>query len=80
MDGPQSIADNLGWYFAQGSPEYTPVDMIFGAGPYASAANSLNAGFVHDVARRYLSSEPAIVTSPDAGGSVAWIAPRQGDR
>jgi hypothetical protein len=80
MDGPQSIADNLGWYFAQGAPEYTPVDMIFGAGSYASAANSLNPGFVHDIARRYLSSEPAVVTSPDAGGSVAWTAPTQGDR
>jgi hypothetical protein len=80
MDGPQSIADNLGWYFAQGAPEYTPVDMIFGAGAYTSAASSLTAGFVYDTARRYLSSEPAIVTSPDAGGSVAWIASRQGDR
>ncbi len=80
MDGPQSIADNLGWYFAQGAPEYTPVDMIFGTGSYASAADSLNAGFVHDIARRYLSTEPAMVTSPDAGGSVAWIASRQGDR
>lgn len=80
MDGPQSIADNLGWYFAQGAPAYTPVDMIFGTGAYTSAASSLTAGFVHDIARRYLSSEPAIVTSPDASGSVAWIASRQGDR
>jgi hypothetical protein len=48
MDGPQSIADNVGWYFAQG----------------ASA---------------YLSREPAIVTSPDAAGSVAWIATQQGE-
>jgi predicted Zn-dependent peptidase len=80
MDGPQSVADNIGWYFAQGAPAYTPVDMIFGAGAYESAASSLTPGFVHDVARRYLSSEPAIVTSPDAGGSVALIAPKQGDR
>jgi predicted Zn-dependent peptidase len=80
MDGPQSIADNLGWYFAQGAPEYTPVDMIFGAGAYETAASSLTSGFVHDIARRYLSSEPAIVTSPDASGSVAWIPSRQGDR
>jgi predicted Zn-dependent peptidase len=80
MDGPQSIADNLGWYFAQGAPDYTPVDMMFGAGAYDDAASSLSAGFVHDIARRYLSSEPAVVTPPDAGGSVAWIAPQQGDR
>jgi hypothetical protein len=80
MDGPQSIADNLGWYFAQGAPDYTPVDMMFGTGAYDAAASSLSAGFVHDIARRYLSSEPAMVTSPDAGGSVAWIPSRQGER
>ncbi|HEY7979914.1 MAG TPA: insulinase family protein [Candidatus Eremiobacteraceae bacterium] len=80
MDGPQSIADNLGWYFAQGAPQYTPVDMMFGAGVYDSAASSLTPGFVHDIARRYLSSEPAMVTSPDAGGSVAWVMPSKGDR
>jgi predicted Zn-dependent peptidase len=74
MDGPQSIADNLGWYYAQGAPAYTPVDLMFGQGNYASAASSLTPGFVHDVARRYLGSEPAVVTSPDAGGSVAWMA------
>jgi predicted Zn-dependent peptidase len=80
MDGPQPIADNLGWYFAQGGSEYTPVDMMFGAGGYESAAASLTPGFVHDIARRYLSSDPAIVTSPDTGGSIAWIASKQGAR
>jgi predicted Zn-dependent peptidase len=80
MDGPQSIADNLGWYYAQGAPAYTPVDLMFGHGDYASAASSLTPAFVNDIARRYLGSEPAVVTSPDAGGSVAWTAPPQGDR
>lgn len=80
MDGPQSVADNVGWYFAQGATAYTPVDMIFGTGGYEAAAGSLTPGFVRDIARRYLSSEPAVVTSPDAGGSIAWIAQAQGDR
>jgi predicted Zn-dependent peptidase len=80
MDGPQSLADNVGWYFAQGASSYNPVDMIFGAGGYESAASSLTPGFVHDIARRYLSPEPAIVTSPDAGGSVVWISTQQGER
>lgn len=80
MDGPQSVADNVGWYFAQGATAYTPVDMIFGTGGYEAAAGSLTPGFVHDIARRYLSSEPAVVTSPDSGGSIAWIAPMQGGR
>ncbi|HEY5094628.1 MAG TPA: insulinase family protein [Candidatus Eremiobacteraceae bacterium] len=80
MDGPQPVADNVGWYFAQGATAYTPVDMIFGTGGYEAAARSLTPGFVHDIARRYLSPEPAVVTSPDTGGSIAWIAPKQGDR
>ena len=77
MDGPQSMADNVGWYFAQGAPAYSPVDMVFGSGAYESAAASLTPGFVHDIARRYLSSEPAVVTSPDASGSVAMTSPTQ---
>jgi hypothetical protein len=72
MSTPQSLADNLGWYFAQGSAAYTPAGLILGNGDYVSSADSLTPAYVHDIARRYLTAEPATVTLPETSGSVAF--------
>lgn len=72
MSSPQSLADNLGWYFAQGAPAYTPVALTVGSGDYVTSADSLTAGYVHDIARRYLSAEPAVVALPESSGPVAF--------
>jgi|SRR5579872_645790 len=71
MSTPQSLADNLGWYFGQGAPAYTPAALMLGTGDYMSSADSLTAAYVHDIARRYLTSEPAMVTLPETSGTVA---------
>jgi hypothetical protein len=80
MDGPQPLADNVGWYFAQGAPAYTPAELMSGTGDYDAAAKSLTPAFVHATARRYLSSDPALVTSPDSAGSIALSILTQGAR
>jgi predicted Zn-dependent peptidase len=71
MSTPQSLADNLGWYFAQGAAAYTPAALMFGNGDYMSSADSLTPAYVHDIARRYLTADPAMVTLPETSGSVA---------
>jgi predicted Zn-dependent peptidase len=62
MDSPQGLADNYGWYFAQNAPGYAPsaTDATLG-GRYFANATSLTAGYVHDVARRYLGADPVII-------------------
>jgi predicted Zn-dependent peptidase len=74
MSTPQSLADNLGWYFAQGAAAYTPAALMLGNGDYLSSADSLTPAYVHDIARRYLTAEPAMVTLPETNGSVAFRA------
>jgi len=63
MDSPQGLADNYGWYFAQGAPSYAPsaTDANLG-GAYFGNATSLTADYVRDVARRYLGAAPIIIT------------------
>lgn len=62
MDSPEGIADNYGWYFAQGAPSYTPgaTDAAL-AGEYFSNASSLTADYVQQVARQYLGRAPAVI-------------------
>lgn len=62
MDSPQGLADNYGWYFAQGAPSYAPsaTDVSLG-GEYFAAAASLTPDYVRDVARRYLGATPIVV-------------------
>jgi len=67
MDSPQGLADNYGWYFAEGALPYAPsaTDASLG-GPYFENAASLTPSFVHDVARRYLGVAPfTIVVTPN---------------
>jgi predicted Zn-dependent peptidase len=66
MDSPQGLADNYGWYFAQGASAYAPsaTDADLGGAYFANAA-ALTPGFVHDIARRYLGAPPVtIVVTP----------------
>lgn len=62
MDSPQSLADNFGWYFAEGAPAYAPsaTDLTLG-GEYFATAGSLTPDYVRDIAQRYLGGPPAIV-------------------
>jgi predicted Zn-dependent peptidase len=54
---PLAVADNLGWYAAQGNAAYAPGDT---GGAYLRAARSLDPQFVADVVRRYLRT-PVVV-------------------
>lgn len=66
MQTPSSRADNFGWYAVEGNPSYAPGD---GSAEYFKAAQSLDAGYIAEIARKYL-QRPAIVqllTSPRGG-------------
>jgi predicted Zn-dependent peptidase len=54
---PAARADNFGWYAAEGNPGYAPGDE---SGEYVKAVESLDPGYVAEVARKYLQN-PAIV-------------------
>lgn len=54
---PASRADNFGWYAAEGNAGYAPGDQ---SGEYVKAVESLDPGYVAEVARKYLQN-PAIV-------------------
>lgn len=61
------MADNFGWYAAEGNPSYAPGAR---SGAYLKTAQSLNPAFVAQTASRYL-RQPAIVRllqAPAAGG------------
>jgi predicted Zn-dependent peptidase len=61
LQTPTQIADNFGWYSVEGAAEYAP-----GAngdrGTYFKAADSLTPDFVADVAVKYFSKSPVVVT------------------
>lgn len=60
---PQQLADNYGWYFAQGAPAYTPsaIDSAL-SGDYFKRAAALTPDLVFRTAKTYLTGAPAIVT------------------
>ncbi len=60
---PQELADNYGWYFAQGDPAYTPsaIDPAL-SGDYFKRTAALTPDLIYRTAKQYLSSGPAIVT------------------
>jgi predicted Zn-dependent peptidase len=84
LQTPTQIADNFGWYFVEGAPDYAPGARGDG-GPYARAADSLTPDFVAEVARKYLGASVAAVTlvqpgakplaAPDASAAPAASAP-----
>ncbi len=63
---PVSRADNFGWYAAEGNAGYAPGDA---SATYIKAAESLDPGYVAQIARKYL-QHPAVVqllSTPRAG-------------
>ncbi len=64
---PQSMADNLGWYAAQGDAQYAPGDS---SQTYVGLAKTLDANYVAQIAQRYLRSAVvvrAVVPSKGSG-------------
>jgi predicted Zn-dependent peptidase len=60
---PQQLADNYGWYFAQGAPAYAPaVTDLHLTGDYYGQVAGLTAQAVHDAAKTYLGATPVIAT------------------
>jgi len=60
---PQELADNYGWYFAQGAPAYAPsVTDISLNGDYYSQAASLTAQTIYAAAKTYLGATPVTAT------------------
>jgi predicted Zn-dependent peptidase len=65
LQTPAQMADNFGWYSVEGNPEYAP-GAAGESGKYFTAANSLTADFVAQVATTYLGKQPATVAlGPD---------------
>ncbi|MBV8082906.1 MAG: insulinase family protein [Candidatus Eremiobacteraeota bacterium] len=64
---PEELADNYGWYFAQGAPAYAPAatDMAL-SGDYYDQAAALTPQAVYDAAKTYLGAK----------GVTATVAPR----
>jgi predicted Zn-dependent peptidase len=65
MQTPQGLADNYGWYFAQGALAYSPsaTDTAL-SGEYFGQVASLTSDYVYSIARRYLQAKPAIIVLP----------------
>jgi predicted Zn-dependent peptidase len=61
LQTPTEIADNFGWYWVEGAPDYAP-----GAGgddgAYFRSATALTPEFVASVAQKYLAKDPVVVT------------------
>ena len=54
---PPQRADNLGWYFAEGAPNYAPGDV---SGAYERTARGLDPAYVASVVKQYLNT-PVVV-------------------
>lgn len=65
MQSVQGMADNYGWYYAQGALAYSPsaTNVALG-GDYFAQVSSLTPDFVYSVARKYLLGTPAVVIFP----------------
>ncbi len=69
LETPGGIADNAGWYAAEGNAAYAPGDV---SAMYLQALQSLDAGYVASIAAKYLQN-PVIVqalTAPQGGTST----------
>ena len=65
MQTSQGLADNYGWYFAQGALPYSPsaTDATL-SGEYFKQVASLSPDYVYSIARRYLEAKPAVIILP----------------
>ncbi|HZY98209.1 MAG TPA: insulinase family protein [Candidatus Baltobacteraceae bacterium] len=64
---PQGLADNLGWYSAEGNASYAPGDT---GGLYENAARSLDPQYVAGIVQRYL-KEPVVINLVQAKASAS---------
>lgn len=65
MQTDEGLADNYGWYFAQGALPYSPsaTDLAL-SGDYFSRVSSLTPDYVYSIAKKYLLVNPTIVVLP----------------
>lgn len=65
MQSVDGLADNYGWYYAQGALAYSPsaTDVNLD-GDYFAHVASLTPDYVYSVARKYLLTTPAVVVLP----------------
>jgi hypothetical protein len=65
MQTSRGLADNYGWYFAQGALPYSPsaTDASL-SGEYFKQVASLSPEYVFSIARRYLQAKPAVIILP----------------
>ena len=65
MQTSQGLADNYGWYFAQGALSYSPsaTDTAL-SGVYFQQVAALTPDYVYSIARRYLLAKPAVILVP----------------
>lgn len=65
MQSVEGLADNYGWYYAQGALAYSPsgTDVTL-SGDYFQQVSALTPDYVFSVARKYLLATPAVVILP----------------
>ncbi len=65
MQTDEALADNYGWYFAQGALTYSPSATDVGlSGDYFDKVSSLTPDYVYSIAKKYVLVNPAIVVLP----------------
>lgn len=65
MQTDEALADNYGWYFAQGALPYSPsaTDVAL-SGDYFDKVSSLTPNYVYSIAKKYVLVDPTIVVLP----------------
>lgn len=65
MQTDEALADNYGWYFAQGALPYSPsaTDVAL-SGDYFDRVSSLTPDYVYSIAKKYVLVNPTIVVLP----------------
>lgn len=75
MQTDEALADNYGWYFAQGALSYSPSatgpDL---SGDYFARVASLTPDYVLSVAKRYLMAAPSVVILPAGDQSSRGVS------
>lgn len=65
MQTSETLADNYGWYFAQGALPYSPsVAGVSLSGDYFGQVDSLSPDYVYSIAKKYLLVNPFAVVLP----------------
>lgn len=74
MQTSQGLADNYGWYFAQGALGYSPsaTDTAL-SGVYFQQVAALTSDYVYSIARRYLLATPAVILLPHGPIKISGV-------